>query len=150
MSCAPGTWISSHWSSFHEQSSHIHTSASMGVSEITSFYRWQSPSHVEVFCYGKSALGCLSHWLTQTQHTQCPLLVHGQSPLSSTVGIHSLWWQHTVRVTALHCLLKVRWSHARKMLYNFCAALSKRNQFLYDFQCWVPGSCPMPADGATG
>ena len=65
MSCAPGTWISSHWSlpheqsshwcSSHEQSSHICRSASVAVSEITSLYRWHSPSHVEVFHHRKSA-----------------------------------------------------------------------------------------------
>ena len=90
MSCAPGSWISLHWSSPHEQSSHIFRSASVGVSEITSLYRWHSPSHVEVFHHRKLALGHLSHWLAQTQHTWCPPLIHGQSPLSSTVGIHSL------------------------------------------------------------
>ena len=154
MSCAPGTWISSVWSSPHEhsshwyspleQSSHICRTASVGVSGITSLYRWGSPSHVEVFCHRKLAPGHLSHWLTWTQHTWCPLLVYGQSPPPSSVDSHShiaaqsLWWQH-------------RQSHVGQSAvgkcHTFCAALSERSWFLYGFWCWSSGGQPKPADG---
>ena len=166
MSHAPGTWISSlcnspheqslHWCSPHvqsshlhstyEQSSHIHRSASMGVSGITSVYRWCSPSHVDVFHHRKLAPGCLSHWFTQTQHNWCPLLVFGQSPSSmvgsnSYIPAESLWWQH-------------RQSHvgqlaAWKMSYVF-VLLGERNRFLYNFWCQSLGSQPVPADRIAG
>ena len=150
MSCAPGTWIISNWSSPHEQSSHIDRSASIGVSEITSLYRWHSPSHVEVFHHGKSAPGCLSHWLAQAQNTQCPPLIHGQSPLSLTVGIHSLWWQH-MQSKSLHstACLKLGGQVLGKC-HTFLCCSPQNYQFLYDFWCWTLGSHPMTTDGATG
>ena len=157
MSYAPDTWISSlwsspceqssHWCSPHKQSSHIHRSASLGMSEITSLYRW-----------GGTVLPMLRSSIMESQPWAiCHTGLFKHSTLSVPIGtwqessfIYSWYTQfvmatHTVRVTALHCLLKVEWLGARKMSYVFVLLSLKEINFCMtsDVMCWVATLCQL-------
>ena len=127
----------------HKQSSHIHRSASVGVSGITSPCRWCSPSHIEVFHHRKLALVHLSHWLTQTQHTWCPSLVYGQSPPLSMVDSHSYIAQYVI-ATCIDSDMLGSWLLG-KMLYVSVLLSAKEIGFCMtsDVRHWAADLCQL-------
>ena len=136
MSHAPGTWISSHWCSPCEQSADICRSSSMGCLRPplsiggTVLPGWGFPSwKVSLW-----SLVTLAH--SNTQHSMSPI---GELAESSFIYWYSLYTQfvmlmHINRVTALHCLLEVRWSGTRKMLYIFVLLSAKEIDFYMTFE----------------
>ena len=122
------------------------------VSEATSLYRWHSPP--------RSRSSFMESW---------PLVIgHTGSFEHITLSV-PCWWMGRVLLHLLvqfrytahegnayrqsHCNVLPTWSSDVRHWENaihFCAALSKRNRFLYDFWSWVQGGHPMPAEGTAG
>ena len=134
----PGTWIGSHWCSPHEQSSHIGRSASVGLSETITLYRWHRlrSSFMESWPLPSVILAHLN-------------ISHSVSPISkwadsSFIYWYSLYTQFAMatdidRVTALHFLLKVGHSGTGEMLHIFVLLSAKEIDFCMtsEVRSWV-------------